>query len=178
MLSAALVAYVAASADIAAFVAQSDAAIDYRQLRQQGGVVHDDVMLGYWLEAAGRQRGAVNVTFAFVNARTPNADCVAGSGNGMYKPPTNSSVLLHNIKNPKWLRYVWRVVGEREPYRNRECLLANNERRREQDGRCVERFGTMGRVSGPGAVPLPAGARARSTRLTSRVPARSKKLRP
>ena len=150
VLSAPLVSFLAASADVAAFVAQADATLDYNEARRMDRVVNDDVMLGYWLAAAPR---AFNVTYAFVNALTPNADCPAcrpGAhcrGNGMYKPPNNASVLLHNIKNPRWLPYVWSVVAEGAEYRTAECRRANADQRSETA--CVARYGTAGHVAAP-----------------------------
>ena len=82
-------------------------------------------MLGYWLAAAPRRREAFNVTYAFVTSITPNADCPKrGWGNGLYKAPNNVSILLHHIKNPSWLPYVWRVAAEGLEYQPEECARA------------------------------------------------------
>ena len=124
-------------------------------------MVNDDVMLGYWLAAAPRRREAFNVTYAFVTSITPNADCPKrGRGNGLYKAPNNVSILLHHIKNPSWLPYVWRVAAEGLEYQPEECARARvlSPQRSPGAATCVARFGSAGHTAGPGQGPPPAGA--------------------
>ena len=124
-------------------------------------MVNDDVMLGYWLTAAPRRREAFNVTYAFVTSITPNADCPKrGRGNGLYKAPNNVSILLHHIKNPSWLPYVWRVAAEGLEYQPEECARARvlSPQRSPGAAACVARFGSAGHTAGPGQGPPPVGA--------------------
>ena len=93
-----------------------------------------------------------NVTYAFVNTLTPNLDCELS--NGMYKQPSNASVLMHNVKNPAWLHYVWRVVAEGAPLDKARCKHAKNADGAGAGlvmlaGSCVERFGSAGSVIQP-----------------------------
>lgn len=155
VLSASLAAFVARSPDVAAFVARSDAALNYTLHRRTKQPVHDDVLLGYWLAAPLQPSASArpNVTYAFVNTLTPNLDC--DLSNGMYKQPSNASVLLHNVKNPAWLPYVWRVVAEGATHDKARCKRAKNAEGagaglRMLAGSCVERFGSAGHVAGPG----------------------------
>ena len=133
-------------------------------------MVNDDVMLGDWLAAAPRRREAFNVTYAFVTSITPNADCPKrGRGNGLYKAPNNVSILLHHIKNPSWLPYVWRVAAEGLEYQPEECARARvlSPQRSPGAATCVARFGSAGHTAGPGQGPPPAGAARLGLRYTS-----------
>ena len=52
----------------------------------------------------------------------------------LHKAPNNVSILLHHIKNPSWLPYVWRVAAEGLEYKPDECSRANaNSPRRAPD---------------------------------------------
>ena len=122
VLSARLVAHIAASHVIRQYVARSESSIDYAQLaRESKRTINDDVMLGFWLSDAQLRRGLANVTYAFINSRATNLecdakDCAALRICGSYKLPSNSSVLIHNLKSALLLPYVWGVIRGTAPH--------------------------------------------------------------
>ena len=102
---------------VAEFVNRSDTAVNYTRLAANptSMTVNDDVILGFWLSDAQRRRRLPNITYVFVNERATNLecdiqDCARHRICSMYKLPSNSSVLIHNLKAASMMVYVWAVI--------------------------------------------------------------------
>lgn len=116
VLSAPLVAHLARSTEVEAFVARSEHAVNYSSLAASPTrTVNDDVILGYWLSDAQLRRGLPNISYVFINERATNLecdvrDCAARRICGQYRLASNRSVLIHNLKSATQLTYVWGVL--------------------------------------------------------------------
>lgn len=127
VLSARLVGHIASSRAVHQYVSSSEPSIDYALLaRESKRTINDDVMLGFWLSDAQLRRGLANVSYAFINARATNLecdlnDCAAHRICGYYKLPSNSSVLIHNLKSALLLPYVWGVIRGAAQHNSTVC---------------------------------------------------------
>ena len=110
MLSREVVADVAASREVAAFVARANASLDLRTWD-----MGEDVALGFWVAHLG-----ANTTFVAVPHKVPNLGCA--KRNGLYKHPSNKSAVIHFAKTPGAMRYLWEVVHGGAAHDPRRCV--------------------------------------------------------
>ena len=127
-LSAQPVEHIASSRAIAEFVARSDVAVNYTRLAKSHNqfTVNDDVILGFWLSDAQLQQRMPNLSYVFVNDRMTNLecdpqDCARQKICSYYKVPSNSSILIHNLKSISSMVYVYAVISGWARHDMRAC---------------------------------------------------------
>ena len=117
--SSALLRWVATSAEVSGWVAEA-AGPDREQLQWQK---FEDTSTAYWLSYAPRL-----VRYVDVGPLIHDIDCMADGerkrrGGGTYRPPTNASVLVHNLKGPHAFGFAWRHMGSVTlPYSHEDCV--------------------------------------------------------
>ena len=85
-------------------------------LNQWGG--SEDVAIGFLLS-----RLQSNITYVKINTRkAANLGCYKNKG--LYFWPTNASVVVHFVKKPLGMSYLWDVLHGRKPHDPRACKRA------------------------------------------------------
>ena len=121
LFSAALLRWVATSAEVTGWVA--DAAGPSRETLQWQKF--EDTSTGYFVSYAPR-----TVQYVDIGPLVHDIDChIEGErkrrGGGTYRPPTNATILVHNLKGPTAFAYAWaHMQTETLPYNNEECMDA------------------------------------------------------
>ena len=132
LISAEALRHVAGSAEVRAFVERASGAVEARKaagwpmsLKGKDGKrgprvwrQNEDIALGFWLSRA-ELAGKFNVTHVKINDRAPNMACI--STKGMYQRPRDDTVVVHFLKRPAGVRYVWGVLHDRVPHDADNC---------------------------------------------------------
>jgi len=129
LLSAPLVRFIAISPEVREFVDIATRAIDEKKakgisLSSRGGGgpklwrQNEDIALGYWLHH-GQQQHHFNITYVKINNRAANMACVATMG--MYQRPRDDSVVVHFLKRPAGMDYLWGVLHDGVPHNDDNC---------------------------------------------------------
>jgi len=106
------------SSSVVSKLASSAEATEFA-VRAGPSAVDEDAALGFVLNKLHETR-VVNLTYASMRiASASNFAC--HGGNGLYRPPQNSSVVVHYLKKPSWMHYVWSVVNGSRGYSEAEC---------------------------------------------------------
>jgi len=66
------------------------------------------VALGYWLSEAQLAGELGRVSYVKINDRAANMACMSVSG--LYRVPRNDSVVVHFLKKPGGMDYVWGLL--------------------------------------------------------------------
>lgn len=131
LLSTPLVRYIATEPRVLDFVGRAERAIASRKAAgfsmtsyaraDKGPRVwrqNEDIALGFWLSRA-ELAGQFNVTWVRVNDRAINMACI--STKGMYQRPRDDSVIVHFLKKPAGVRYVWGLLHDRVAHTSDNC---------------------------------------------------------
>ena len=118
VLAAPLLQALAAAPELPAFVARA------HELRRQFSAKHDaaeDVALGWWL---AKVRPAAGVDYVRVPDHSVyNMDCFKPRG-GFYSLPDDDAIVVHHLKRPSGMGYLWRLLHDRAPHEPNACLTA------------------------------------------------------
>jgi hypothetical protein len=137
--SAALLRWVATSEAVGAWVAEA-AGPSREGLQWQK---FEDTSTGYWLSYSNRTVHYVDIGPLVHDVACHPEGGQQRDGDGTYRPPANTSLLVHNLKSPSAFGYAFdHMAAEALPYQQNECAhgvygvpLKDAATQRAEDGR-------------------------------------------
>lgn len=115
------------SADLAWHIGSSPAVAVFARAADARLAADEDPALGYWLSRLLCVADGCNVTYVHLGQSTHNLDCFRD--HGLYRRPTNSSLVVHHLKDPRAMRYVSELMRRRGIVEATPCLEAWNDGR-------------------------------------------------
>ena len=114
------------SAELARYIGSSPAVLAFARAADARLAADEDPALGYWLSRL-QPVSLQPVSYVHVGMSTHNLDCFRD--HGLYRRPTNGSLVVHHLKNPRAMRYVSELMRSRGSVEALPCLDAWNDGR-------------------------------------------------